>query len=113
MDSRSVTVKRVITGGVETVKAPLPCVLTVNGSAAPCRPRNAKLLMGRKNYDVPAWTVADVDADPDKCGLSGSPTKVKKIENIVFQAKESKRYGDSDADIAALVDELAVNHIIG
>ena len=113
MDSKSVTVKRVITGGVETVKAPLPCVLTVNGSAAPCRPRNAKLLMGRKNYEVPAWTVADVNADPAKCGLSGSPTKVKKIENIVFQAKESKRYGDSDADIAALVDELAVNHIIG
>ena len=113
MDSKSVTVKRVITGGVETVKAPLPCLLTVNGSAAPCRPRNARLLMGRKNYDVPAWTVADVNADPAKCGLSGSPTKVKKIENIVFQAKESKRFGAADADIAALIDELAVNHIIG
>jgi Electron transfer flavoprotein, beta subunit len=113
MDSKSVTVKRVITGGVETVKAPLPCLLTVNGSAAPCRPRNARLLMGRKNYDVPAWTVADVNADPAKCGLSGSPTKVKKIENIVFQAKESKRFGAGDADIAALIEELAVNHIIG
>ena len=113
MDSKSVTVKRVITGGVETVKAPLPCLLTVNGSAAPCRPRNAKLLMGRKNYEVPAWTVADVNADPAKCGLSGSPTKVKKIENIVFQAKESKRYGADEKEIAALIEELAVNHIIG
>lgn len=113
MDSKSVTVKRVITGGVETVKAPLPCLLTVNGSAAPCRPRNARLLMGRKNYDVPAWTVADVNADPAKCGLSGSPTKVKKIENIVFQAKESKRYGADEKEIAALIEELATNHIIG
>lgn len=113
MDAKSVTVKRVITGGVETVKAPLPCVLTVNGSAAPCRPRNARLLISRKNYEVPAWSVADVNADPAKCGLSGSPTKVKKIENIIFQAKESKRYGSTDADIAALIDELAVNHIIG
>lgn len=113
MDSKSVTVKRVITGGVETVKAPLPCLLTVNGSAALCRPRNARLLMGRKNYDVPAWTVADVNADPAKCGLSGSPTKVKKIENIVFQAKESKRYGADEKEIAALIEELATNHIIG
>ncbi|MDE6269653.1 MAG: electron transfer flavoprotein subunit beta/FixA family protein, partial [Muribaculaceae bacterium] len=34
-----VTVKRRLENGVETVKAPLPCVVTVNGSAAPCRPR--------------------------------------------------------------------------
>ena len=69
--------------------------------------------MSRKRYEVPTWAVADVNADPAKCGLSGSPTKVKKIENIVFQAKESKRFGAADADIAALIDELAVNHIIG
>ena len=40
----SITVKRHIDGGVETVEGPLPIVITVNGSAAPCRPRNAKLL---------------------------------------------------------------------
>ena len=39
------TIKHVIDGGVETVEAPLPVVITVNGSAAPCRPQNAKLVM--------------------------------------------------------------------
>lgn len=39
-----ITVKRHIDGGVETVEGPLPIVITVNGSAAPCRPRNAKLV---------------------------------------------------------------------
>ena len=43
--NRSITVKRHIDGGVETVEGPLPIVITVNGSAAPCRPRNAKLVM--------------------------------------------------------------------
>ena len=38
---------------------------------------------------------------------------VKKIENIVFQAKESKRYGADEKEIAALIEELATNHIIG
>ena len=39
-----IKVKRHIDGGVETVEGPLPIVITVNGSAAPCRPRNAKLV---------------------------------------------------------------------
>ena len=44
-----ITVKRHIDGGVETVEGPLPIVLTVNGSAAPCRPRNAKLVQKYKH----------------------------------------------------------------
>lgn len=43
----------------------------------------------------------------------GSPTKVKQIENIVFQAKESKTLTASDADIEELIKELIVNHTIG
>ena len=39
--TKRITVKRHIDGGVETVEGPLPIVITVNGSAAPCRPRNA------------------------------------------------------------------------
>ncbi len=115
------TIKRVIDGGVETVEAPLPVVITVNGSAAPCRPQNAKLVMKYKRATCPMerpaegtpydylyeerpelnlnqWSVADVDGDVNQCGLSGSPTKVKAIKNIVFQAKESKTLTASDAD---------------
>lgn len=46
--AKKITVKRHIDGGVETVEAPLPIVITVNGSAAPCRPRNAKLVQKYK-----------------------------------------------------------------
>ena len=128
------TVKRHIDGGVETVEAPLPLVLTVNGSAAPCRPRNAKLVMKYKRAMVPMempaeglayaddyekkpyltlgqLTTADVDADLAQCGLSGSPTKVKAVQNIVFKAKESKVL--SDADVEGLIQELLANHTIG
>ena len=49
-----VTVKRRLESGVETVKAPLPCVVTVNGSAAECRPRNAKRVMQYKNAASPS-----------------------------------------------------------
>ena len=136
-----IRVKRHIDGGVETVEGPLPIVLTVNGSAAPCRPRNAKLVqkykraMGgqekaaltkdgaelpyaslyeqRPYLNITEWSVADVNGDTKQCGLSGSPTKVKKIENIVFQAKESKTLTGSDADVENLIVELLANHTIG
>ncbi len=132
----TITVKRHIDGGVETVSAPLPLVLTVNGSAAPCRPRNAKLVMKYKRAMVPMempaeglpyaeeyekkpyltlgqFSAADVDADLNQCGLSGSPTKVKAVENIVFKAKESKTLTSADEDIDALIQELLANHTIG
>ncbi|MBQ8867706.1 MAG: electron transfer flavoprotein subunit beta/FixA family protein [Bacteroidaceae bacterium] len=138
---KRITVKRHIDGGVETVEGPLPIVITVNGSAAPCRPRNAKLVMKYKRalgaqekaaitkdgaalpyaelYDklpylnITEWSVADVDGDLKQCGLSGSPTKVKAIQNISFQAKESKTLTGSDADIEGLIVELLENHTIG
>ena len=143
--NRNITVKRHIDGGVETVEGPLPIVITVNGSAAPCRPRNAKLVMKYKRalgaqekvpapachpegvsalpypelyekrpyLNIPEWSVADVNGDLAQCGLSGSPTKVKAIQNIVFQAKESKTLTGSDKDVEDLIVELLANHTIG
>ncbi|MBR1401670.1 MAG: electron transfer flavoprotein subunit beta/FixA family protein [Prevotella sp.] len=135
-NSSTITIKRVIDGGVETVEAPLPVVITVNGSAAPCRPQNAKLVMKYKRATCPMerpaegtaydylyeerpeltlnqWSVADVDGDANQCGLAGSPTKVKAIKNIVFQAKESKTLTASDADIEGMIKELLEEKIIG
>lgn len=136
-----ITVKRHIDGGVETVEGLLPIVITVNGSAAPCRPRNAKLVqkyklalgaqekaaLTKENEALPyanlydkrpylnitEWNVADVNGDIVQCGLSGSPTKVKTIQNISFQAKESRTLSGSDKDVEDLIVELLANHTIG
>lgn len=136
IDKEKIRVKRRLENGVEVVEAPLPLVITVNGSARTCRPRNAKFLQKYKHartvterqvenidyidiYDsrpylnLVEWSVADVNADPVQCGLSGSPTKVKKIENVVFQAKESKRLTDDDTELEDLIKELIANHTIG
>jgi electron transfer flavoprotein beta subunit len=129
---KSITIKRRIENGVESVVSTLPVVITVHGSAAACRPRNAKCLLKYKrattaterkeqnlgdiehNYlDIPEWGVADVGGDEQQFGLSGSPTKVKKVENIVFQAKATKRLSSSDKDVEELILELIENHTIG
>ena len=73
----------------------------------------AELYDSRPYLNLVEWSVADVGGDVAQCGLSGSPTKVKTIENIVFQAKESRSLTDSDADIEELMKELISNHTIG
>ena len=130
-----VTLVRRIDGGVEKVEAPLPLLITVTGSAAPCRPCNAKRVMKYKRATAPIertadmpyadeydkkpyltliqWGAADVDADLQQCGLSGSPTKVKAVQNIVFKAKESKQLTAADAEVEGLIKELLENHTIG
>ena len=45
--------------------------------------------------------------------MPGSPTKVKKIENVVFSAKESVRLSDADNEVEDLVKQLIANHTIG
>ncbi len=135
IENGHITVIRRIDGGIERVQAPLPLLITVTGSAAPCRPRNAKLVMKYKRALAPIeqteampyaeeyaqkpyltitqWGATDIDADPAQCGLAGSPTKVKAVQNIVFKAKESKRLTGADADVESLVKELLDSHTIG
>ena len=141
VENKKITAKRNITGGIEIVEGPIPIVVTVNGSAAPCRPRNARLIQKYKRalgnlekaeiakdgaelphadlyetrsyLNIPEWSVADVNGDVKQCGLSGSPTKVKTIQNIVFQAKENKTISDSDNEVEELMIELISNHTIG
>ena len=137
VEGSKATIKRRIENGVEIVEAPLPLVVTVNGSAAPCRPRNAsliqkfkyaatpsekstanddvkKLLDSRSYLNLYEWNAAEVEADPEQIGLTGSPTKVKNVVNVVFQAKESKRIEASDdAALEDLIKDLIANHTIG
>jgi len=132
----SVTVKRRLENGVETVKAPLPCLITVGGTADECRPRNARRVCKYKYAASPTeygaldpemqkradercptaiveWNAAYVEADPEQIGFPGSPTKVKNVENVVFTAKESRHIDNDDAQIEALIKELIANHTIG
>ena len=136
VDEKSITIKRRLERGVETVKAPFPLAVTVHGSAPDCRPRMAKRLMTFKHartltelqnetkdythlynerpyLNIDEWTVEDIQADVELLGLSGSPTKVKTIENVVFQSKDSKALGTSDVELNGLIKELLEGHIIG
>lgn len=134
VENNEIVIVRRLEHGTETVKAKLPLLVTVNGSADECRPRNTKMVQRNKYAKTPSekaalaetslyeqrpylnlgeWSAADVDADLSQTGLAGSPTKVKQVENVVFQAKESKRLSTADEEIDELMKELIANHTIG
>jgi len=136
IDGESVTIKRRLENGVETVKAHYPVLVTVHGSAAPCRFRHAKLTMKYKNaksateaaenleaaqamwnakpyLKIEEWSAADVAADENRLGMSGSPTKVKTIENVVLSKKESVNVPATEDGLMELTHELVATHILG
>ena len=136
LSDNKITVKRRLERGIEIVRGSLPMLVTVNGSAANCRPRHAKLTLKYKHAATPSekqeagsdytdlydahpylniteWGVNDIEHDIQWLGLTGSPTKVKQIENVVFTSKESKRLTASDFEMESLMKELIANHTIG
>ncbi len=131
-----IRIKRRLERGVEVLESGFPLLVTVHSSAAPCRVRNAKMVMKykyakseielqessedyielfdtRPYLKITQWSVTDLKADEDLLGLSGSPTKVKTIENVVFTQKDSKKLGSSDNEINALMKSLISSHILG
>ena len=131
----SITVVRGVEIGFETVRSVFPVLLTVTSDANAPRPPRAILVMAYKNilchaeeaYDesyiepecglgvenIKQWNLASIQADPKRCGRSGSATKVKKIENVVLTATESKRIENTYQSLSGLVQELVDEHILG
>ena len=138
MTENEIVIKRRLDRGVETVKSSFPVLVTVHGNANDCRPRHAKLLMTNKKacsvsevmerqqsiedmealwaskpyLKIEEWTADDINPDFERLGLSGSPTKVKSIENVVLTSKENKKINNSESEINELMKELITAHII-
>ena len=138
-----IIVKRGIDGGHEILESPLPVLITVIKSAAMPRPFQAKRVMAIKNARsllelekmtesnsllniddlkeeyisnnlyIPTYTVDDLDVDPDRCGLAGSPTKVHKVEYVVLEGGIHEKIEPTKKGINHLVDKLMHDHIFG
>ncbi len=136
INDEKITIKRKLDKGIEVVEAPIPLLLTVHGASPEARKPIAKLVMKykyarsktemakaddllkelhkeRPYLAIEEWNVDDINADPGKIGLAGSPTKVKSIENVVFTTTESKVLTDSYEDIESVILELLEHHTIG
>ncbi|MGM0423892.1 MAG: electron transfer flavoprotein subunit beta/FixA family protein [Thermodesulfobacteriota bacterium] len=130
-----ITVWRSTEQGYEQLKSRLPVLLTVTAEANEPRPPSAKRVMAYKNvlcaeqdsYDqsyldqscasasmvIRQWNADSIGADPERCGLKGSWTQVKKIENVILSAREAKEIEPTEEGVFDLIRELKQEHIIG
>lgn len=62
---------------------------------------------------IPVWTADDLAADPERLGLNGSPTQVYKVNYVVLETRETKQVPADREGIAALMQELVKEYIVG
>ncbi len=133
----AITVRRNIGNGWEKVQGRLPVLLTVMETANAPRPAGVKRMMTYKKAKSPSelkaleadeatvktlkqrallleeWDLDDVEADLAWCGVSGSPTKVNRIQSVVLTATGHKSVEPTDEGIREMVHELIEDHTIG
>ncbi len=69
--------------------------------------------LAERNLKIPLWTADDLDVDPNRLGLNGSPTQVYKVNFVVLETLESKEIPANAEGVAALMQELVKEYIVG
>ena len=67
----------------------------------------------KKGLWIDEFSAEDVGADITRIGLKGSPTKVKKIQNVVLTGADFKNIEPTDDGINELIHELIEDHTLG
>ncbi len=62
---------------------------------------------------IEQWSLEEIEADLQWCGLAGSPTKVHRVQSIVLAGGDYKEFPPTDEGVAAVVAELIEEHTIG
>ncbi len=112
VNATSITIRRRLERGTECVKATLPVLVTVTSAANDCRFPNAHRLLRQAKDETRLINADNIDADMERLGLKGSPTKVKKIENVVLAHKESVVLQPTDEALNELSATLIKEHIL-
>jgi electron transfer flavoprotein beta subunit len=139
LSDRTVRVRRNVGNGWEVLEARLPLLVTTLDTPNQPRPPAARRVMRCKRARTPAeverqdkdnaktridalraadllieqWDLDDIDADLQWCGLSGSPTKVHRVQSIVLTKSGYKEVEPTEPDIRDMVHELIVDHTLG
>lgn len=126
----------------EVVEAALPVLLTVPKSANTPRWPNARLMLKYRralsgfevekeaqaqglavdalveklrasNLFIETWGAENIGAELSRIGISGSPTKVKKVENVVLAGRNLRMFGADEDGVRDLVHELVEERTFG
>ncbi len=104
--------ERLMDDGYDLLRIPLPAVITVVKEINEPRLPSLKGKMKAKKLEIPVWNAEEIGADPERLGLSGSPTKVSKIFTPEFRRKGEILQGEAEAQVDRLVSEIERLNIV-
>jgi electron transfer flavoprotein alpha subunit len=114
LKERLVEAERRVDDGVERVKVPIPCALTITESANEPRQPTIDGLIKAKRAKINVLNKDNVGADPKKIGLTGSPTYVKKVVVPPPKKKGEVKFStDPEESAKWLVDKLVQTGVFG
>ncbi len=118
VEKMAVEEKRIIahrqTGeGYAVIEAKLPVLLTVitPSDFVPTNPPFSKI-MKAKNKPYEEWNISNIDGDPDRLGLNGSPTQVKRVFPPPKHEKGILIEDTPENAVKQLVDHLMKDNLV-
>lgn len=103
----TVIAKRIIEGGYQMMQLPLPCAISLTPTGVPPRKPSLSGAIKARHAQITVLGIADIGLGTEKIGLSGSPTIVANVVNIVSErAPVTMAGGHTESE---LVDSLIAN----
>lgn len=100
-------------GAAEVAKAVADAMPDADDAARRAEVEKRIAALEAKGLLIKQWTLDDIEADLEWCGMSGSPTKVHRIQSVVLTGGEYMQVEPTEEAIAELVGELIEDHTIG
>lgn len=103
----SIRMRRLVEEGYEVLETALPAVLTVVKEVADPRLPTLDGKLRAKKAQIPTWGAQDLNVEPTKLGLSGSPTRVVKIFRPPVARSCRKVVASDEGSVRTASKELA------
>ncbi len=103
----NVIAKRIIEGGYQMMKLPMPCVISLTPTGIPPRKPSLSGAIKARNLKITTFGIDDIGLGTEKIGINGSPTIVAKVVNMVSERPPiTMSEGHNET---SLVDSLIAN----
>ena len=112
MSQDYVKVERMMEDGYDLIEMPLPALISVVKEINTPRLPSLRGMMNSKKAQIPRWTAAEINAEPNNIGLTGSPTQVMKIFSPPPRPGGEKIEGSPEEIAEKLVLKLKATRII-
>lgn len=106
ISENSLECTRLLEDHYETLKSPLPAVITVIKEINEPRLPSLKGMLKAKKTQIPVWTKNDIGGQESQFGQDGSPTKVVEIWRPEIKKEGKVVQGEPDELAQVIYDEL-------